>query len=1203
MPQEDEGRVDEQNVENHPDQQPPADMTTPGESGAKVDEQADQNAREQGVADDGVADDAVADDAISDDAVADEVEEQVDAFPVVGIGGSAGSLDPLRTFLNNLPPDTGMAFVIIQHMLPTGESALHELLVRWTPMPVHRVAEGMPVEPDTIYVNLPDRDVTLSDGCFRLRPRDQAGLHLPIDLFLRSLAYDRRNKAVAILLSGTGSDGTLGVQTIKGAGGMVMVQDPATATHDNMLYSVIATKLVDSVLAPEDMSDQLLSYAQMQLLRPSMETKLALEDEQALQTVLKAIRDEIGHDLSAYRRNTIIRRIQRRMAVHRIDRFPDYAQYLRHHPSEARSLFRELLIGVTSFFRDSEVFDVLEREGIPQLLVDHAPDDPVRVWVAGCSTGEEAYSMAILFREAMDNLDRQFELQVFATDLDEDGINRARNGIYPVSIAGDVSPDRLRRWFVREGDVLHVAQTIRDNVVFAVHNLIKDPPFSHMDLVSCRNLLIYLSAEMQRKVVPIFHYALKPGGLLLLGTAESLGEHSHLFEPLDNRAKLFRRKEQPSRMPIWDLGLFEHRPGREGATMRTGTKFALRETIEDMLLSMHTPPAVLVDERGQGLFFHGSTGRYLEPAPGEANLSLTRMAREGLRAPLSSSIRQAAREHKPVVHERVRVRTNGGDEFVRLTVKPIDAGASMKNLLLVLFEPLGHKTEPEPKAEIGEDERDAYDDASLREELRSARDHLQATVKELEESNQDLQAANEELQSSNEELQSTNEELQTSKEELQSVNEELVTVNAELNGKIEELTRAHSDMSNLLTSIQVGVIFLDRDGIVRRFTPAASRVAHLITTDVGRPIEHIGTSLVSENLAGTVQKVLADLSTLEKEVQTADGSWFVMHAMPYRTRENIVDGVILTFVDISEHKQAQLELERITQAVEQSLAMVLITDRRGRAEYVSPRFVDVTGYAEEQALGRTPVELNWYPPDGQDYDEMIAQVSEGNPWRGEFLAHTRTGESCWIAVSVAPVRDDAGEIRQFVWVADDVSGYKRMEEQLRHYSFMERTVIDMASSLLRTPQLEMNDAIAQSLAELADLADADRGYVALFDDDRRVRRFFEWHDEGLASWEQSRPHTGGWALDRLQDMDVLDVSRVSDLPPEVGSNRERWRAKGVLSLLEVPLMWEERLVGILGLSAECTERTWSAEDTRLVRLLGATLTGILVSKGLVDTEN
>jgi two-component system CheB/CheR fusion protein len=887
------------------------------------------------------------------------------SFPVVGIGASAGGLAAIEAFFAAIPPEaeSDMAFVVVQHLDPDHKSILIDLVRQYTKMRVYKVEDGMEVQPNCTYVIPPNRDMAFLRGRLHLlEPSAPRGMRLPIDFFFRSLARDQHEQAICIVLSGTGTDGTLGLKAIKGEGGMAMVQAPETAAYDGMPRSAIATGLVDYVLPPDKMPEQLIAYVQHAFgRRPAPVSPPAPSGEDVLQKVFILLRAQTGHDFSQYKEATIRRRIERRMAVAQIDRLEDYVRYLRESPPEMETLFRELLIGVTNFFRDPQAFESIVEHVIHHLAVEsRSAGKTVRIWVPGCSTGEEAYSLAILIREYLDDTHQNFQVQIFATDIDAQAIEKARSGIYPDSIAADVSPERLARFFTQENNSYRIGKSVRDLVVFAKQDVLKDPPFSKLDLISCRNLLIYLDGGAQRKLLPLFHYVLNQDGYLFLGNSETIGEFLDLFNVVDKKWKIFQRRGVVTPQVV--IGPFASPPATEapaGRHVSTGEMARLggtRGLAERALLEGYVPASVLVNADMDVLYIHGRTGKYLEPASGEASLNLMRMAREGLRVELAAAVRKAFTQQAPVRYDGLQVKTNGDTAAVNLVVRPVIKPEAARGLMLVVFEDASPGARPaeeetEEPAEGAQEQRIA----SLERELRAKEEYLQAVVEEMETANEELKSTNEEMQSSNEELQSTNEELETSKEELQSVNEELVTVNTELQKKIEELSRANNDMNNLLAGTGIGTIFVDHQLRIQRFTPAATRVINLIQTDIGRPVSDIVSRLVGYgSLAHDTRAVLDTLVTKEAQVQTQDGQWFLMRILPYRTLENVIEGAVLTFVEITQQKESQAALheseEKLRLIFEAVPVGVAALDVKGKVVFANSALEKIWGVSHARLL-------------------------------------------------------------------------------------------------------------------------------------------------------------------------------------------------------------------------------------------------------------
>jgi len=843
-------------------------------------------------------------------------------FPIVGIGASAGGLAAFEAFFSGMPANANpdMAFVLVQHLAPDHKSILTELVKRYTRMKVLEVKDGMVVEPNCAYIIPPGRDMAFIGGTLELlEPAAPRGQRLPIDFFFRSLAQDQRERAICIVLSGTGSDGALGVRAIKGEGGMVMAQNPESTEYDGMPRNAIATGLVDYVLPPAEMPPQLIAYAAHAFGKTTRPAAGSLpKPEDMLKKVLILLRNQTGHDFSQYKPNTIHRRIERRMAVNQIDKIEEYIKYLQRSKDEVDALFRDLLIGVTSFFRDQEAFKALEKQALPLLFAGKPAGAALRVWSLGCSTGEEAYSIAMLLQERLEEQKQNFKLQVFATDIDGHAIDTARTGLYPASIAADVSPERLERFFEAEpgGGSYRIRKSLRDILIFSEQNVIKDPPFSKIDLISCRNLLIYMGGDLQKKLIPLFHYALNPNGFLFLGTSETIGDFASLFASVDHKAKLYRRKDDIQGAQRASLSRFLPSSATEEASSRQKRKttdeykMPLRELAEKALLQHAAMTGIIVNSGGDILYIHGRAGHFLEPSPGVAGVAnVLKMAREGLGRELTTALHKTAVSKEAVRHDGLRVKTNGDFTTVNLTVKPIPAptGAeTAQELFIVIIEE--PRISDSEKREIAADTDGAFDNATdigsrleaMRKELRAKDEYLQTTTEQLQTSNEELRSSNEEMQSINEELQSTNEELETSKEELQSVNEELATVNAELQQKVIDLSRANNDMNNLLAGTGIGTVFVDDQLRIMRFTPTATQIINLIPSDVGRPVGHIVSNLEGyDGLVADARDVLNTLIPKEREVKTLKGDSYTMRIMPYRTMENVIEGVVVTFVRIT----------------------------------------------------------------------------------------------------------------------------------------------------------------------------------------------------------------------------------------------------------------------------------------------------------------
>ena len=848
--------------------------------------------------------------------------------PIVGIGASAGGLEALEQFVAQIPLTSGLAFVVVQHLDPNHKGIMVELLQRATLMPVVQILDLMRIEPNHVYVIPPNRDLSVLKGVLHLlEPVSPRGLRLPIDSFFRSLADDQQERSIGVILSGMGSDGTLGLRAIKEKAGSVFVQAPASAKFEGMPRSAIDAGLADVVAPAGELAARILLYLQhVPLLTDRPATDKEDRDQSALDKVVLLLRSQTGHDFSLYKKSTIYRRVERRMGLHQLPKIADYVRYLRANPQETDLLFKELLIGVTSFFRDAPVWEQLKTEVIPALLAAHPGGHTLRAWIPACSTGEEAYSLAIAFCEALEVVRpaERYALQIFATDLDSEAITRARTAVYPANIAADVSEARLRRYFVQEERGYRVGKDIREMVIFAPQNLVMDPPFTKLDLLSCRNLLIYLEGDLQKKLLPLFHYSLNPGGILLLGNSETVGGFSDLFVQQPGKTRIYQRLtasvsgvevQFPSATSRLNPGTRQVHPATPLHFQETSSAHLQAQT-EALLLQHFAPAALLTTPKGDLVFISGKTGKYLEPAAGKANLNVFAMARVGLSEALYSGFAKALRTKEVVSLPSLPVGSNGGTRYVDVTIQPLTSPPALAGMVLIV---LADVASPPDLPTLGKQGKATLRDTQLAakaEELQQAREELQTTREEMQTSQEELKSSNEELQSTNEELQSTNEELTTSKEEMQSMNEELQTVNHELQAKVDELSQASDDMKNLLNSTDIATLFLDEELRVRRFTPQINSIINLIPGDAGRPITDLVTQLDYSTFVGDVKEVLRTLIYHERQVSTSDGRWFKVRIMPYRTQSNRIDGVVITFVNISDSKVLEVSLRDILALLE-----------------------------------------------------------------------------------------------------------------------------------------------------------------------------------------------------------------------------------------------------------------------------------------------
>ena len=937
-----------------------------------------------------------------------------DTFPIVGIGASAGGLEALEAFFTHMPPDINIAFVVIQHLSPKHKSIMGALLSKCTEMEVMELKDGMKVEPNRIYLNPPDKNVVIINGVLQLMaPVKTQGINLPIDCFFKSMAEELAEKAICIILSGTATDGTLGLKAVKGEGGIAMVQDPDSAKYDGMPRSAIATGIVDFILPVEKIPVELVKYVKEPYV--ARHRKISEPDDTFSNYVLKIcslIRTATGHDLSHYKQTTIRRRIERRLAVHQIDTISRYVSYLQKTPSEVDILFKDMLIGVTSFFRDPDAFKILKSQIIPVLLKNRQPDSTIRIWVVGCSTGEEAYSISILFSEVMDMIKQHYNVQIFASDIDAQAIEHARAGIYPDSIAADVAKARLNKFFVREENTYKVKKQIRESVIFAVQNVIKDPPFSKLDMVCCRNLLIYMDADLQKEVLPLCHYTLNPEGILFLGPSESIGEFTDYFQPVDRKWKLFKRKEHVIERPIDypSMPFYHARKYDKGEREPLPKAFDIQNLAERIILDQYSPPGVIVNESYEIVHFIGKTDKYLETPVGRASFNVLKMAREGLRFKLSTALHNSVIQKMATTYEAVRIKHNGDFRIVDLTVSPLPESKATPGFFLILFEERTRYEKPplkKGKKVVAKDDIDPVVD-NLERELESTKEHLQSTIEEMETSNEELKSTNEELQSVNEELQSTNEELETSKEELQSTNEELITVNTELQNKVDELSQVNNDINNLLASTDIGTIFLNTDLCIKRFTPAMTMIFNLINTDLGRPISDITSRIKYADIKKDAEKVLNTLIHKEVDVQSDRGEWFSMRISPYRTIENVIDGIVLSFVNITSLKN-EMKAREQAEKLERMLSDIIIRDSND-AITLQTFQGDITawnkgaekmyGYSEAEALA---MNVRNIVPDDKESEaiDFIEQLKKGEVAAFETLRKTKDGRllNVWLTIT------------------------------------------------------------------------------------------------------------------------------------------------------------------------------------------------------------
>jgi two-component system, chemotaxis family, CheB/CheR fusion protein len=884
-------------------------------------------------------------------------------FPIAGVGASAGGLEAFTELLKHLPMDTGIGFVVVQHLAPTHHSMLTELLARATRLPVTEVTDGMVVEANHVYVIPPNTDMAILSGALRLMPRPPvSGPPLPIDSFFTSLAADRGSKAIGIILSGSASDGTLGLKAIKANGGFTFAQNES-AKYESMPRSAIAAGYVDFVLPPEGIAKELARIGRHPYVAPVKPERVVPKSEPVAEDHLaKAfvwLRSATGVDFNHYKRATIVRRIRRRMVLHNMESLSDYIRYLQGNRGELEALYHDILINVTSFFREPEGFETLKKEVFPQLMVNRPPEARLRIWVPACSTGEEAYSIAICATEFLREIKSGAGLQIFATDISEGALEKARLGRYTPSDVSGVDADRLRQFFVSTEDGYQIIKSIREACIFAKQNVTKDAPFSRLDLISCRNLLIYLDATAQKKLMQTFHYALRSGGFLVLGRSEGIGEFTEFFDLVDKKHRVYAKKDrQPQAYAAFDVDdLGPEKPAETAPSGAAARELNLQKEINRVLLTDYTPPGVVVDKDLQIVQFHGHAGPYLDPAPGAANLRLLQMAHEGLALDLRTAIHQAQEEGRTVLRKRVRIGSGGEERQIAIEVRPLKLGATGTTYFLVLFrEPV--RENPPLKATSKKKSDDNRQVLELTQQLDQTKAQLQQMLEEFEARNEELHAANEEIASSNEELQSTNEELETAKEELQAANEELTTLNEELHNRNVALATSNNDLSNVISSVSVPIIIVGADLRIRWFTPAAAKALNLITADVGRPITDLRSALDFPELESMVVEAVEVMGTQEREVVDRQGRWQSLRVRPYKTSENRIEGAVLTLVDITEPKTEATEARSYAEAIVDTVReSILVLDKELRVKAANSAFWETFRVSREETEGRRLPEL------------------------------------------------------------------------------------------------------------------------------------------------------------------------------------------------------------------------------------------------------
>ncbi|MBK9359450.1 MAG: PAS domain-containing protein [Bacteroidales bacterium] len=952
----------------------------------------------------------------------------------VGIGASAGGLEALEVFFRNMPINSGMAFIVVQHLSPDYKSLMGELLSRYTTMEIFRAEDGIMVEANSVYLIPPKKNMTMFHGKLFLTEQDtNRGLNLPIDIFLRSLAQDKGTDSIGIILSGTGSDGTLGIRAIKEAGGIVMVQDDQSAKFDGMPRSSIATGLVDYILPPDKMPEELIKFVKHPYINKTGKIEnIISKDEDILTKILKIVREKVGVDFSFYKPATILRRLEKRISINQISKIENYISYLNQSPTEARILYKELLIGVTQFFRDQEAFNVTREKVIPEIFKGKQPGGNIRIWSVGCSTGEEAYSLAILFREYMDENRIDLDVKVFATDLDSESIEYASAGVYPESIISDVLPDRLRSYFLKRENSYIVSERIRRMVIFASHNILKDPPFTKIDLIVCRNMLIYLNSAMQRRIMAMFYYSLVQTGHLFLGSSETVGEIADGYSTISSKWKVYKVK-QGYRLPaqytfhntITSLRDSRYKNRPEVIAGAASDVFRIENIYEDIVAGF-VPPGVLVDNRLDVIHVFKDANRFLRIPQGKANLNILKMVLPEISVVLGSLLHKVAKEKKELTFREVQINLNNQLTYIDIGCKIIEEGKGKTTYFLVTF----------IEKQLAESESVRVDDfdlkshynerfSELERELQYTRENLQATIEELETSNEELQSTNEELIASNEELQSTN-------EELQSVNEELYTVNSEYQNKIEELTQLTNDMNNLLKNTNIGTLFLDKFLRIRRYTPAITKTINVMDMDIGRPVFHISHNLVYENFQSDIEKILETLVSKELEVLDRAGNCYLMRMLPYRTVENAVDGIVLTLIEISERKRLEerirSERDLLLRSLDISPIGQIIINREGLINYANRAMGMLLGLNELEITGKHFDSIKWTSKAQKGINNTILRMplqeilaEPGAGYKGALNYINKDCVNLFLSLKGVPIYDLQSELAGMVFMFHDIT--------------------------------------------------------------------------------------------------------------------------------------------------------------------------------------
>ena len=1044
-------------------------------------------------------------------------EPEPESCPIVGFGASAGGLEAMTEVLRELPDDTGMAIVFVQHLDPKHASMLSELLLRETAMPVQQVNDSVAIQGNHVYVIAPNTLIAVRKGGLYQQPRDPNVPNMPIDFFFRSLAEDQGSKAIGVVLSGTASDGTLGLKAIKEAGGIALAQDPDTAKYDGMPRSSILAGCVDTVLSTKGIAAELVRLCNHTYIATGPREEVTQNDK-AFDDVLSQVRQAKGVDFTHYKPGTVRRRMLRRMAIHRIDTPEEYGKYLRSHREAMDQLFNDLLIRVTNFFRESATFKAVSTQVLPAIMKNRSREDPVRVWVPGCSTGEEAYSVAICILEYLRQAGLEVSVQLFGTDLSETALEQARSATYPASIEADVSPDRLRRFFVPTNGMYQIARSVRDMCVFARQNVTKDPPFSKLDLITCRNLLIYLGQPLQARVMRLFHYALKPNGFLVLGTSETIGGATDLFAPLDRQHKIYSRKPAPAMLTNDFEGYEEqhhHEPARQKAI--SVNPLDPERRVDQLLLASYSPPAIVIDADLRVLHFRGDTSRYLQNTPGAASLSLTKLARGTMAAEIRRLLDSPEIKQGKAVKTRPIALTDEPRGNVALCIRPLE-GAPERRFLIV-FEEVGEKpaTRSAKLPPPGKPSVLAARVTELEDELAGTKRYLHSVIEEQEAATEELKSAHEEVQSSNEELQSTNEELLTAKEELQSANEELTTVNDEMQSRNTELQQINNDLMNLLGSVNIPIVMLGNDLKIRRFTPQAEKILNLLASDTGRPLSDFRLKINLPDLVDICHSVIDTLAPRDREVEDTDGRLYSMWVRPYRTADNRIDGVVLALFDITERKlAAEARYRRLFEASKDGI--VIADVESGEIVDANPFITKLFGYPRSRLVGAKYWESDLFR-DSEVNESLMAGLHEQQSVQMSPMLMAESGERVAVDINASAYTEGQRTVIQFN--IRDISARKRMEEQLNRNQ----------EELRETQKMEAVGRLAAGVAhDFNNILTAVVGYSDLLRDETKENaRAQKWVDQVRGATDRAISLTRqllAFGRKQIVRPDVLDVNAV-----------------------------------------------------------------------------